>query len=82
MCRGPELIFSRELGTKDEIRRGSEVVTNTNGVVGLPKLETKEERLGAIPAPPSILIKDSPLLYKAINEEQRRFGLGPVGRVR
>jgi hypothetical protein len=82
--RGPELLFSKELGTKDEIRRGSEVITITNGVAELPKLETKEERLRAAPStnPGELSPEDIPLLYQAINEERKRFRLGPIGRVR
>jgi hypothetical protein len=53
------------------------------GVVELPKLETKEERLRAVPStnPGELSPEDIPLLYEAINKERKRFGLGPVGRV-
>ena len=33
------------------------------------------------PSPISLSPEDIPLLYKAINEERKRFGLGPIGRV-
>lgn len=76
---GPEYLFSKELGTKGEIRRGAEVVTITYGVVELPKLKTKEERLSATPGGPTDYgSKELPLLYKAINAERRSFGLGEV----
>lgn len=52
----------------------------THGVVELPRLKTREERLRATPSPPSDFKKDCPLLYKAINEERKGFGLNPVGR--
>ena len=74
---GPEYLFSKELGTKGEIRRGAEVVTITYGVVELPKLKTKEERLRAMPSTPTdIGSKELPILYKIMNEENKRFGLG------
>lgn len=49
-------------------------------LVELPPLKSKEERLRAIPGGPGdASSKDLPLLYKAINEENKRFGLGEVG---
>ena len=51
----------------------------TFGVVELPKVQTKKERLRAMPGGPGGLrSKQLPLLYKAINEERKRFGLGEV----
>ena len=52
----------------------------TFGLIELPRLKTREERLRAIPSSPTGRIKDSPLLYKSENEERKRFGLRPVGR--
>lgn len=52
----------------------------TYGLVELPRLSTEEERLRAVPSTPTDTIKDTPLLYRAINEEGKRFGLRPVGR--
>ena len=77
---GPGYLFSKELGTKGEIRKGSEVLSITYGVVELPGLKTRKDRLRAVPATPTISIKDTPLLYKAINEEGKTFGLKPIGR--
>ena len=50
------------------------------GVVELPPLKTRKERLRAVPSPPTDKIKDTPLLYKAINEEYKGFNLEPIGR--
>jgi len=52
----------------------------TYGVLELIRVVTKEERLRAQPSEPSDLKKDCPLLYKAVNEERKSFGLKPVGR--
>ncbi len=50
------------------------------GIVELLKLKTREERLNAITYPyGDVKSKDIRLLYKAINEERRRFGLEAVG---
>lgn len=47
------------------------------GVVALPMLKRREERLWAMPgAPTGYRAKDLPLLFKVTNEENRRFGLG------
>ena len=83
---GLEKFFSQETGTKGEILvesiKGNKTIAITYGVVELTRLETKEERLRAVPGRPSELSpEDIPLLYKAINEERKRFGLGPIGRV-
>jgi len=82
----PEEYFSKPLGTKGEMQwesgSQSKAIPVTYGIVELPMLETKDERLGTIPGRPSELSPENiPLLYKAINEERQRFGLGPVGRV-
>jgi hypothetical protein len=84
----PEEYFSRELGTKGEVSWGlegrSKRIPVTFGVVELPKLETKEERLRAIPSFSIGYVDEdnAPLLYKAMNEELKRFGSRPMGRVR
>lgn len=52
----------------------------TYGLFELPKVSSKEERLRAQPSEPSDFKSDCPLLYKAVNEERKRFGLRPVGR--
>lgn len=79
---GPEILFSKKLGTEGEIRRGSEVITIKYGLVELPKLETRGERLRASPGTPSGFYEEElPLLYKEINDERKRFGLGEIGLV-
>jgi hypothetical protein len=51
----------------------------TFGVVEKMPLKTRKERLRAFPsAPTDFRSKKLPLLFKAINEENRRFGLGEV----
>ena len=55
----------------------------TFGLVELPPLKTRKERLRAAPGGPTDFgSKELPLLYKAINEERKGFGLKPVGRSR
>lgn len=51
----------------------------TFGLVELPRLRTRKDRLNAIPGSPTdIRSKELPLLFKAMNEENRRFGLGEI----
>ncbi len=74
-----EEFFSKELGTKGEKHLRSKTISFTYGVLELPRRKTREERLKAIPGGPGgARSKELPLLYKAINEERRRFGLGEV----
>lgn len=52
----------------------------SHGVIELQALKTKEDRLKTIPSGPGDLrSKDLPLLYNAVNDEYRQFGLGEVG---
>lgn len=47
--------------------------------VELMRLKTKEERLDNIPSSPTDMrSKKLPLLYRAINKENKRFGLGEI----
>lgn len=78
-----EKFFSEEtIGKQGEIKFEDEPWRTWKvyfGVVELPRLKTKEDRLRAIPGSPGFTTsKDLPLLYKAINEENKRFGLGEV----
>ncbi len=53
----------------------------TFGLVELPPLKTRKERLRAAPGGPTDFgSKELPLLFKAINDERIGFGLKPVGR--
>ena len=53
----------------------------TFGLVELPLLKTRKDRLRATPGGPTDFgSKELPLLYKAINKERIGFGLKPVGR--
>jgi len=71
--------FSQELGAEGEISWESRTITVTFGLVELPRLNTRKERLRAIPGTPGDLgSRRLPLLYKAFNEERKRFGLGEV----
>ena len=73
---GAEQFFSGELGTPGEFEWLSKKIKVTYGVVELPKLKTREERLRANPGSPMhFRSKELPLLYEAINEEMKRFGL-------
>ena len=89
----PDDYFSKTIGTKGETYWGTKEEKGsdgeiyirrkkfyfTYGIVELRPLNTKEERLRAIPGGPTdIGSKELPLLFKAMNEENRRFGLGEV----
>lgn len=54
----------------------------SSGIIELPKLKTREERLRNIPGGPTDVGGDKlPILYKLINEERRHLGLeGEVWR--
>lgn len=78
-----EEFFSKEIGSTGEleamVERRMEKIKVRCGIVELPVLKTKEERLKARPSTPAdIRSKELPLLFKAINEERRNFGLGEV----
>jgi hypothetical protein len=73
----PEKLFSKDYGTSESVQIDYKTITYTLGIVELPKLKTRYERLRAIPATPTdYRSKELPLLYKAMNEENKRFGLG------
>jgi hypothetical protein len=85
----PEEYFSGELGAKREMHwesgSQSKIIPVTLGLVELVKLETREERLKAIPSwvfgSASIDISEStPLLQEAINQEHKRLGVERLGR--
>jgi hypothetical protein len=60
---------------------GMSVFPVVYGIVELPKLETKEERLRAIPGRPSgVYEEDLPLFYRAINEEHDLLEVKRLGR--
>lgn len=76
-----EIIPDIKHGYKSDIKPMHEVMENKYIIIELAKLKTKEERLRAIPSGPTDIGEDKlPLLYKLINEENRHFGLGEVGR--
>jgi hypothetical protein len=73
-----EIFFSKGIGTTGDLDLGPnfDMVRITFGIVELPKLTTREERLKAFPITPAhIGSKELPLLYKAINDERRSLGL-------
>jgi len=86
----PEYLFSRELGTMGEVKppalswlaeeKNINKLEITYGIVEMPRIHSKEQRLAAIPANPSsdYRSKELQLLYKAINEERKKYGLGEV----
>ena len=82
-----QTFFSREIGSEGELEMWAKEKDGLHlrrskvsfGIVELPKLKIKEERLKAIPSTPTdIRAKELPLLYKMMNEENKRFGLGEV----
>lgn len=82
-----QIFFSKETGSEGELpmwvkgEKGPDLKLSKVilGIVELPKLKTKEERLKAVPGRPTDYgSNEMPLLYKAINEERKRFGLGEV----
>ena len=82
-----QTFFSRDVGKEGELEMWVDgekqpelkKIKVTFGIVELPKLKTREERLRAITFPSGdVGSKELPLLYKAINEENKRFGLGEV----
>ena len=83
-----EIYFSKETGSKGKLDmwvKGEkhphlERFDVSFGIVELPRLKTKKERLNATPGGPvDYGINELPLLYRAINEERKKFGLGEVG---
>ena len=79
-----ESYFTIGLGVESEFKRGIgayQFVKLTAGIVELPSLHTKKERLRTIPGTPTFTkSKDLPALYGLINEEYAHFGLSPVSR--
>jgi len=84
-----EMFFTAEnFGQKKKVRllssrigRPDIIVEVTCGLVELPRMKTRNERLRAIPPRPHDYgPEELPLLYNAINEEHNNFGLKPVGR--
>lgn len=77
----PQFIFTRELDKKMEVKKNSgTTVTIVGGLAELRPLKTKEEWLRASISPPTFNKKDTPLLYKAINEERMKRHMKPIGR--
>ena len=75
----PEYLFQEKLDfmVEDQLESGKKV-TYVGGVVELYPLKTKEERIRSIPSPPESE-KETPLLFKAINDEEAYYGLGLTG---
>jgi hypothetical protein len=74
-----EQFFLGELGTPGEFERLSKKIKVTYGVVELPKLKTREERLRSISGTLTDFgSKELPLSHEAINEEYKKFGLSEV----
>jgi len=82
-----EIFFSKEMGSKGELEMWIKEEKGPAlrrfivvfGIVELPKLERREEIVKRMMGIPSDFgDKDLPLLYNAINEERKRFGLGEV----
>lgn len=80
LCESPESYFpAKKFGSPGECLRSGMKQRFRYGVVELPILSTQYDRLRAIPSTPTGTgAEEFPLLYKLINEENRRFGLGEV----
>lgn len=77
MPADPEDFFSGESGRPGTVRIDNKTFKYLTGIIELPKVTTREERLRAMPATPTdYRSKELPLLFKAINEENKRLGLG------
>lgn len=75
----PEDFFSGDYGKEGELTWLDKKIKVTFGIVELPRLQTREERLRAMPSGPGdVTSKELPLLFKAINEERRNWGLQEV----
>jgi hypothetical protein len=85
----PEDFFSKEIGTKGTVTHPLlmgypandtwTIIDMTFGIVEMPRLKSREERLQALPSTPvDYGAYDMPLLYKAINEENKHFDKGEV----
>ena len=85
----PEDFFSKELGVKGTITYPpwsgyskydqTTIIETTFGIVEMPKLKSREARLMALPSHPmDCRAPELPLLYKAINEERKKFGMGDL----
>jgi hypothetical protein len=74
----PEVFFLEEkAGDKGLSRWTGQEIQFTYGILELSELKTARQRINAIPSPPGIYAsKNFPLLYKLINEENARFGMG------
>lgn len=73
--------FTREIGERAEAIKSDvtmEKITIAYGIVELPKIRmTRENRLRAMPVGPSDFGSDDlPLLFKAINKENKKLGRG------
>jgi hypothetical protein len=79
---GPEIYFSNEkAGLQAECKNfgNFKPYTYTFGILELPRLNTREERLRAMRIEPSNCdSKDLPYLYQLINEERKGFGMGDL----
>jgi hypothetical protein len=76
----PESYFpAKKFGSPGECPRADVKQKFIYGIMETPKLSSKHERLRAIPSRPTCCgAEEFPFLYKLINEERRRFGLGEV----
>jgi hypothetical protein len=85
----PEDFFSKELGVKGTITYPPEsgyskydqstIIETTFGVVEMPRVKGRDERLDAFPSKPTDYgARELPLLYKAINEENKNLGIREI----
>ena len=85
----PEDFFSKEIGTKGTVTYPplsdyakddkTTTIETTFGIAEMPRLKSREDKLMAFPYTPiDYGAYDMPLLYKAVNEERKKFGMGEV----
>lgn len=78
--KSPELFFSKKIaGQEGSSYRDGKMVKLIYGVLEMRKIETREKRIRAIPSIPyssQCGTKEFPKLFKLMNEENKRFGLG------
>lgn len=72
---GPEYTFTKELGSKEEKHRGSNTIIVIHGIVELPRLKTREERLRAMPGHITEAIDKTPILNRLLDDEDKTLGI-------
>jgi len=72
---GPEKFFSKKYGTSATVQINNKTIKYTMGLVELPKITTREERLRATPGHITEARNKTPILNRLIEEEDKALGL-------